>query len=445
MSLSDWEKWVDDKIFVIPDSPDQISNFRIKNKKVLCIVCEFGLNPCVKHKKNLTPDYALGNGTPGRMPKMKDHLDKCEWHKESLPAFLQSYFSTPQKSVHANSPTYFIPPQISLPHFPPSSLLFSLPVSPPTNSLVLSSSSLQSPPKTPQTRQPPKKIEFPQLSNVTTRNMKATAYNSTEKNAIEPAQEDKENVLLDALGKRVCMIHHIVRNKQSIGSLCSLQDLFDSAVGETTTSLLGHTSPYSTRGFIMALKTALKENLKRKLKKYRYYSIMIDDSKDKGGIIEMSVYVRFYGHNQEVTSTLDEKGSSAEVLFDLLEKVLLDWELDPRYILAIGSDGASNMSSYLKGVFGLFRDKYKIKRLVFNHCAAHRCNLLAETLLSYSDISPSFSETLSIISHIAHIFHASPKQKCDLDKLVTKFGYDVISIPIECDTRWLSRFERFLE
>jgi hypothetical protein len=200
----------------------------------------------------------------------------------------------------------------------------------------------------------------------------------------------------------------------------------------------------------MALQTALKENLKRKLRKYKYYSILIDDSKDKGGIIEMSVYIRFYGRNQEIVSSflsfsqLDDKGSAGDVLFDLLEKVLIDWELEPRRMIGIGSDGASNMSGYLSGVFARFKEKYKIKRLIFVHCAAHRSHLLAEALLQYSHVSSTFSEVLSVISNIAHIFHSSSKQKNELDKIVLKFGYNVVAIPIEADTRWLSRFERLI-
>ena len=199
----------------------------------------------------------------------------------------------------------------------------------------------------------------------------------------------------------------------------------------------------------MALKKSIKENLQKKLKRYRYYSIMIDDSKDKGGIIEFSVYIRFYGRNQEVVSSflefcqLGEEGSRSSVLFGLLEKVLLDWDLDPRYMLALGSDGASNMSGYLSGVFARLKEKYKSKRLIFVHCVAHRCNLLAEELLNYSFVSSLFSETLSVICNIAVFFHRSPKSKSRLNTIVKDFGFSVISIPRESDTRWMARFGGF--
>jgi hypothetical protein len=318
-----------------------------------------------------------------------------------------------------------------------------------------SASQLPIPIKTPHSKNNTNRIVFPQLSKVSTRKMLASNSHLPHKTSPSPtfsstSQSDKEEIFLDAISKRMITIHHIVKNKQSNNSLFSLQNLMDIVAGPSLTSLLGHTSLFSMREFVMALKKAVMEKQRLKLKRYKdKYSIMIDDSKDKGGVIEMSVYIRFMGRNIEITSSflsfceLDERGASAPVLLEFLEGVLLEWGLNPRYMIALASDGATNMSGYLNGVFALFRRKYKIKRLIFVHCAAHRCNLLAEALLYYSSVSASFSETLLIISNIASIFNFSYLKRRKLNNIVKDFGFNVIAIPREGDTRWMARFGGF--
>jgi hypothetical protein len=494
MTLKDWERWVEDEDFIIPDSPAQETCFQIKNQKVLCDVCHFGLNPSVFHRrKKVVPDYALIGATPKSKQAMETHIG-CEWHKESLPDFLgnsssgqsslMQIVSKPASLVqpyYVYSPSFlqtspfskscsleqkssmqivsksasqvqsfygFSPSFVQTPPFHPVTTPgIQIPPSIPPIFFQSPSQSL-SPTKTPHTTQEKARIQFPQLSKIKTRSSSKSSSPSSPTSS-SSFQSEKEEQFLDAVGKRVLMIHHTIRNKQSINSVSDLQDLFDKVVGETLTSDLAHKSPFSTREFIMALKEAVKERLKKRLKKYRYYSIIIDDSKDKGGIIELCVYIRIYGRNKQAESSflsfcqLDERGSPSDVLFDLLDGVLLDWELDPHDMIALTSDGASNMSGYLSGVYARLRQKYKVKRLIFVHCAAHRCNLLAEALLTYSSVSPSFSENLAVISNVAHIFHSSPKQKDELKIVVKNFGAKPIAIPIECDTRWLSRFQRF--
>jgi hypothetical protein len=380
---------------------------------------------------------------------MTTHLNVCEYHIESLPAFLDSY--SPEKAVLSTVTyqnyypgsiplLYHMPSPFFIPNFRPSPVL----------STNHSSSRELIPAKTTKTSVQNVRISFPQLSTVSTRKTLSCNRTQPSSSSSSATQSDKESILLDTIDKRMFTIHYIVRNKQSINSLFSLQNLMNIAGDEESlTSFLGHTSPYSMRGFVMALKKAIKENLKKKLKKYRYYSIIVDDSKDKGGKIEFCVYIRIYGRNKEIVSTflefcqLGEGGSRADVLFGLLEKVLEDWELNPRDMIALTSDGASNMSGYLSGVFARLKKKYKMKRLIFVHCAAHRCNLLAESLLTRYDVSPTFSETLSIISNIASLFHYSPTQKHILDKIVKRLGYSVLAIPREGDTRWMARFGGF--
>jgi hypothetical protein len=294
MTLSDWEEWIEDEDFIISDSPDQISAFEIHNERVFCIVCQSGWK--VQHKKNIVPDYALVGATPNKKQAMDTHL-KCEYHTESLPAFLDSY-------LVSSSSTRKQPPleiTTSVCHVPPT--------------------------QSPQIDQNMKRITFPQISKVMTRDMLASKHlapSLPSSSTPLSSQGEKEDMFLDAVSKRMIMIHHIVRNKQSNNSLFSLQNLMDIVQGNSLVSFLGHTSTCSMRGFVMALKKAVKENLKLKLKKHRRYSIMVDDSKDKGGIIEMSVYIRYMGPNEEVFTSflsfcqLDEKGASAPVLFKLL-------------------------------------------------------------------------------------------------------------------------------
>jgi hypothetical protein len=311
---------------------------------------------------------------------------------------------------------------------------------------------LVSPVKTPKTDQTisQARIIFPTLSQVKTRKtINSTPSSQSQRQPSSSVQAEKEEIVIDTISKRMLMIHYIVKNKQSIRSAFSLQNLIDSAAGPSLTSLLLHNSPFSTKGFIFALKKAIKEDLQLKLKKYRYYSIMIDDSKDNGGIIEMSVYIRFIGRNLETTSSfisfceLGKDGSGSEVLFQHLIKVLKDWNLNPLDMIALTTDGASNMVGILSGVYARLKQHFKIERLISIHCVAHRTHLLAEALFQQYHISSTFSNTLLVISHVASIFHHSPTKKAHLNDIVKKFGFKTISIPIEGETRWLSRFERF--
>ena len=87
---------------------------------------------------------------------------------------------------------------------------------------------------------------------------------------------------------------------------------------------------------------------------------------------------------------------------DKVKKVFEKFEIDPKKLCGITTDGAAAMTGKIKGFTKLFMDELGLKKsdIVLNHCIIHQKNLFSK-VLGFRDIMKKlFSQsTLFVLEH----------------------------------------------
>jgi hypothetical protein len=182
--------------------------------------------------------------------------------------------------------------------------------------------------------------------------------------------------------------------------------------------------------------------LKERIKRFDLYSVLIDESTDVAGQSQLSVFIRFINENIKPETVLlglkttGNEGTNSPNLLRLLLELLSEWELNPYYIVGVGSDGANNMSGTKGGLIGLLREKYLYS--IHFHCAAHRLNLVLQDSLEGEPMQP-LREIKNDINSIAVFINSSAKRRDKL-KYIQKaiLNKKTGSVKLSVDIRWSS-------
>ena len=68
--------------------------------------------------------------------------------------------------------------------------------------------------------------------------------------------------------------------------------------------------------------------------------------------------------------------TKAECLSEMVDKCLRVRDLDFTKLKCVSFDGAAVMSSPINGLYGLMKSRWKLPNLIFQHCRAHRLQLV---------------------------------------------------------------------
>ena len=80
------------------------------------------------------------------------------------------------------------------------------------------------------------------------------------------------------------------------------------------------------------------------------------------------------------------EGTKAIDIFQAIDRVVVKRNLDTSKLKCVSFDGAANMSSPKNGVYGLMKIHWKLPDLIFQHCRAHRLQLVAKAVAKDSQI-----------------------------------------------------------
>ena len=131
------------------------------------------------------------------------------------------------------------------------------------------------------------------------------------------------------------------------------------------------------------------------------------------------------------------KSTTGEALYDLLSKVMREFNLDMSNIIAECFDGASNMSGENKGLAA--RMKVTSPMSIYIHCYGHIINLALQSTLENVTL---IRNTLGIIQSLYNFIEASPKRHAifqDFDE--GGEGDLLMSLKSQSITRWSCRWE----
>jgi hypothetical protein len=181
--------------------------------------------------------------------------------------------------------------------------------------------------------------------------------------------------LISTIKDKMKMVYWMINKKVAKHNFSSLQELVDEIGNNDILKCFGHTSNDGFMEFTKAMNRAAVEYLSVEIKRFKYYSLIIDDGQNTNRKNMVSIYIRFINSQFEPTARflsmreIGEKGATSENLFSIIICVMDEWNISLQYMIAFTSDGASNM----KGLYKLLLQKSP--DAVWIHCSSHRINL----------------------------------------------------------------------
>jgi len=190
--------------------------------------------------------------------------------------------------------------------------------------------------------------------------------------------------------------------------------------------------------FVESINFILERSMIETIRRSDYFSILIDESMDISKHENLIIYARYYDDIKCIFKTsylklLRIKDQSGAQIFLMLKNFLLSKGLNVKSCFGFGSDGASNMTGYRKGVFAFLKKENPY--IILQHCANHRL------ALAHSDTGKEvkyLKEYIDIINDTYAFFSKSPRRNI----LLKKFQHEVMEPELNvlrlCPTRWLS-------
>ena len=190
--------------------------------------------------------------------------------------------------------------------------------------------------------------------------------------------------------------------------------------------------------FVDSLSFVIERSILGTLRKSEYYSILIDESMDITRTEQLLIYARYFDSlkNEFKTSflkVLPLQSQTGAHIYLAIKNFLKEKNIDTRKCIALGSDGAYNLTGYKKGVYS-----YLLKEnpfLVLRHCANHRL------ALANSDATKEVNyirEYIDIVSDIYNFFSKSARRNVLLKKFQAEVMEPELNVLKMCATRWLS-------
>lgn len=174
-----------------------------------------------------------------------------------------------------------------------------------------------------------------------------------------------------------------------------------------------------------------------------YFGVMMDETCDIARLEQVSISFRYVTDNFEVREVFvgfyETKTTTADVLFQIFEDVLLRFNLDISFLRGQCFDGAANVSGVQNGL------KTKIcakeSRAIFIHCVAHRLNLVVQDALVNVNEVRKF---LGIVRVLINFVRESPKRLAffsDIQASEAEINDDfhIRKLMRFCETRWCVR------
>ena len=180
--------------------------------------------------------------------------------------------------------------------------------------------------------------------------------------------------------------------------------------------------------------------LKKSISLFHGWTLLADETSIHGesllGIYARLIHPDSFDPVEELIHCIPIEGTKALQLFNAIEIVITDRNLDISKLKCVSFDGAANMSSPINGVYGIMKTNWKLPSLIFQHCSAHRLQLVAKAVARESR---AISDGLSTAQAL-YIFFNNSNKKLELLKgwahgLTEGKAIKLVEV---APTRWLS-------
>ncbi|XP_050414121.1 zinc finger protein 862 isoform X2 [Patella vulgata] len=221
--------------------------------------------------------------------------------------------------------------------------------------------------------------------------------------AREKSVSKSKEAILSAMRNVLFMAEHDLPNTllSDLNSLCLQQgaEQFKDLIVDKHTS---YTHNQSVQEFQAAIADTVREDLRQRLSRSDYYSILLDESTDVSVDQNLIVYVRYIFCNNVRTDFLGIRklsdGATADKILKEITDLLFENELDVKKMCGIATDGAAVMVGSRSGLTTRFKEI--VPGLLSTHCIAHRLALCSSGAYKYFSNSPKNLSRLEKIQEI---------------------------------------------
>lgn len=218
---------------------------------------------------------------------------------------------------------------------------------------------------------------------------------------------------------------------ETLDTLASTNEILRKKMG----TRYGHyTSPEYQNDLIQVFGNKVIKNVSTQIKKAKYFSILVDETKDQSRKEQLSIIIRFFDGEiiqERCCGTYHMQKLDAESLANFILNKLDELGLEVSDCIAQCYDGASVMSGWASGV--QVRVAEKVPHAIYIHCYAHRFNLvLIDCVKNLDDFADFFSTIQTLYNFISN----SNSRHELFVKSQKELGNKVLELERTVMTRW---------
>lgn len=203
-------------------------------------------------------------------------------------------------------------------------------------------------------------------------------------------------------------------------------------------------SPRIQNEIISACNIIVVRSIVAKINSAKSFSILADETSDIAGIEQFSLCFRYvdvdtYNIREDFLQFVPVTDVTGKGLANVVMQTMRNLEIDSKFMIGQGYDGASAMSGRFHGVQKYVSDENKLALYV--HCASHSLNLAISDACEISFIRNCIGSLGSVYN-----FFNTPKRQTVLKNCIDEMAPESTATRLKqlCPTRWIQRHESVL-
>ncbi|KAL4108237.1 hypothetical protein QTP88_018472 [Uroleucon formosanum] len=221
---------------------------------------------------------------------------------------------------------------------------------------------------------------------------------------------------------------------------------------ETSSKNCTMISPRIQNEIIVAVGDVIVGKIVERIKKFKFFSILVDETTDISTVEQMTVCIRYIDTSnwiirEDFVGFVEMNSTTGLAIKNSILDKLKDIGLSINNLRGQGYDGGANMSGKNNGAQDLIQNDQPLA--FYTHCFSHSLNLC----LSKACNVPSIKNMLGIVSCIATFFSVSAKRADQLKSVIEAFEVSTtnnselgkkMKLKKLCETRWVERHDALI-